>query len=218
MSDLVCYKEVLLPDPPSLTDPKSYELGSTLKRETEKIQDASKNRRTHFESNGEVYKNSYYRSYSIPDVTLRKQLTEWFENIEFVKDFKKSKDVEKVNYNIHLQSSWGANWHSPHVDYVRKGQLIYILEPGGDDITTTWYYEVDQPIHRDTYLSNILSDSQLVEITSVKLKPKTWYYFSTEIIHGARGMTGQRTALCVTFKNEKFHQKFLSDYINNDYR
>ena len=212
-NNIICFKEIKLPDLPINFEPKDYLLDPAVQKTVEKQQEKSKIRRSKFSHNGVDYKNAYYKSYSIENKELFNQLEKWFRELPLIKDFRKTDLVEKVNYAIHYQTSWGANWHSPHTDNQRRGQLIYILETGGDDVITTWYYEKGQTINSSEYLSNITENEDLIELVSVKLKPRTWYYFRTDVIHGAKGLTGQRTALCMTFKNEKFHQKFLTDYI-----
>jgi hypothetical protein len=212
MTKLTCFRELILLDFQMSISSDDYQLSTEAMEAREKQLDSSKTRRQIFNSGNKTYKNAYYLAYKVPNIILYNQLNNWFESLSLVKDFSQKNSTD---FFINMQTTWGAEWHSPHADHARRGQLIYVLEPGGNDVTTTWYQEVDNPTHRDHYIGNLVTDKNLIEIDSTQLKTKTWYYFCTDILHGAKGITEPRYSLCITFCNEEFHQKFLSDYINH---
>lgn len=106
---------------------------------------------------------------------------------------------DRKETNMVRQWVWGGDCLSAHTDENRQCQFIYILDTGGEGIQTSWYMEPGKPVARKwkRYLTCINDTRHLIKLCSVVLKPKTWYYFNTAIIHDVQNIQAMRNALCV---------------------
>ena len=93
----------------------------------------------------------------------------------------------------------------PHVDVMRPVAINYFIDTGGENATTTWYQEKDQPIVRkvrrgfnpqQTFEGHV-GYHDLTEIAQVQAQPNTWYLYRTDIIHGVKNLTGTRKYISI---------------------
>jgi hypothetical protein len=92
--------------------------------------------------------------------------------------------------------------HSPHTDRTRPWVLMYLIEPGGDTVTTSWYKERNQPLLRSNGLHKGLFKNQIDLVESIQVEPKRWCLLNSRIIHGVTGITGTRISFAAAITNE----------------
>jgi hypothetical protein len=98
---------------------------------------------------------------------------------------------------LHIQLSWtpkNRRESGAHSDATRNYTLIYLLDPGGDNVITTFYKEKDQPLHRPnkTFVDYY---SLLDKVASVRIKPRTWTVLNSTILHGVENIERPRYAI-----------------------
>jgi hypothetical protein len=94
--------------------------------------------------------------------------------------------------------------HGPHVDFRRRYNMVYVLNPGGDNVRTVWYKEHGYPIERlhaagpegKSYWVKNYSDLEVID--DVVLEPGIWYLLNTKIIHSVENIIGNRSMLTVS--------------------
>jgi hypothetical protein len=97
--------------------------------------------------------------------------------------------------------------HIVHSDIKRVFALNYLLELGGDNVLTTWYKERNKPLYRYKEQTGQQSDNGVVKyddlevLTSVKFKKHKWCLLATDILHDVDNITGERSAISISFKN-----------------
>ena len=67
-----------------------------------------------------------------------------------------------------------------HKDTVTKTKLIYVIDTGGDNVTTTWYKE-----------------DQTTVLQHIQLQPHRWYILKTDMCHQVQGVEPDRIRFCV---------------------
>lgn len=89
--------------------------------------------------------------------------------------------------------------YAPHVDGPRGAWAInYILEPGGDSVTTRWYQEENYPIirHMAHYRGlNLRSFRGLTEIHQVQCPVRVWHGLETRALHTVCDLESDRISL-----------------------
>ena len=105
---------------------------------------------------------------------------------------------------IAQQWIWGTTTSTPHTDFTRLEEYIYIVDPGGHNVVTTWFIEPGQPLIRDRNieLSRMSNTTHLKKVCSTILKPNVWYYFNTSIIHSVENIESMRTSICINWWNQ----------------
>lgn len=100
---------------------------------------------------------------------------------------------------IMIQWIWGSSTSTPHTDNGRSSQLLYITDPGGTNVETHWFIEPGQPLIRTwtLELTGMNDTRHLKKIFTAVLKPNTWYYFNTAIIHSVTNMESDRVGFSV---------------------
>jgi hypothetical protein len=90
-----------------------------------------------------------------------------------------------------------------HTDH-RDWKLMYVMEPGGKDAKTVFWREPGIPLLRpkDVGLPRIpAGQDSLVEISAVECDAGQWYLINGGVLHGATGVTGERSVIHVAFDN-----------------
>lgn len=118
---------------------------------------------------------------------------------------------------VYQEQSQG-NVHVAHVDIGRSIALNYVLETGGDEVTTSWYQEKNKPLLRikkqgGQLLDEPIIDSRnyynsLVKLESKIFKPHTWYLINVQIIHDVQFLSSIRKSISIgittdTYKNNQ---------------
>ena len=111
---------------------------------------------------------------------------------------------------VKMQSQLGYNEPSTHVvhsDNLRTFALNYIVDIGGDDVITSWYWEKNMPLRRGKLSGTYgapqpqQADTGKVEYTnleildSVKFEKNKWYLMAVDILHEVDNITGTRSSI-----------------------
>jgi len=188
--------------------PKNYEPDPQRVVASELDQINDPDRRPYVDTDdGRITNVAYFLHHKLHPNELEPMI-EWSKNtFPLLSEFKYNGDKDSVgdDWMIHLQTTWPKStekngWQTPHVDKGRAGELIYFIDLGGENIITSWYHDPNSSLYKHETMKNIRDIRGYKEITSTILKPKTWYYFRTDIIHGANFLTGKRIALVITFR------------------
>lgn len=92
--------------------------------------------------------------------------------------------------------------HIVHSDIGRKFALNYIIDTGGDAITS-WYQENGKPITRTKIRGGQQSDSGFVDynnleiLESAVLEKNKWYLISTSMLHDVDNIVGSRKSISI---------------------
>lgn len=111
---------------------------------------------------------------------------------------------------VWVQTIKGGNF-GPHIDGPgrtsgsrRYFNLMYIIDPGGDNVLTHFYKPIDSNIGDKTVFSN----DEVVLKETFHYKPNTWNLMTNQEIHSVEGVTGTRLGLSISFYNPDLPQKF----------
>lgn len=82
----------------------------------------------------------------------------------------------------------------PHSDQTRSMVAIYMIDPGGDNASTSYWQQHGQPLHRD--LREFGLDYSKLELRyDVKWPKGKWVVMNTNILHSVENMTGVRLSI-----------------------
>jgi len=95
--------------------------------------------------------------------------------------------------------------HLPHRDAAGDYKLLYVVDPGGDNVITSFYATSDD-IPLGWRPNNFDS---LEEIDRFKAETNSWIIINTRIVHGVSNMTGDRHLISLTCTGDpaKFQPK-----------
>lgn len=107
--------------------------------------------------------------------------------------------VNPISININL-TNVNSNTFGPHVDPGRRQIIIYVIDPGGDDVTTKWWRQIGYPVIRTDlqditlkYNADVSDYTQLEECASLRISPGQWVKFcDTAILHSVENLTSCR--------------------------
>jgi hypothetical protein len=110
--------------------------------------------------------------------------------------------------------------HIVHSDIGREFALNYIIDTGGDAITS-WYRENSKPMTRTKIQGGQQSDSGFVDynnleiLESAVLEKNKWYLISTNVLHDVDNIVGSRKSISISIQKTNTELlKFLG--ITND--
>jgi hypothetical protein len=92
--------------------------------------------------------------------------------------------------------------HIVHSDIGREFALNYIIDTGGDAVTS-WYQEKDKPLIRKKIQSGQQSDTGFVDynnlelLESAVLERNKWYLISTSVLHDVDNIVGARKSISI---------------------
>lgn len=104
---------------------------------------------------------------------------------------------EWLNANV-LEGDWGVQTNiddkdlAVHVDRFTPTRILYTLDPGGPNVTTTFY-----------------QDDRSTVIESSVLQPHTWYALKTDVYHSAQGIVPGQTRIAITVRFFTHHESRL---------
>jgi hypothetical protein len=108
----------------------------------------------------------------------------------------------------------GHQYTGAHIDPPGpKWKLYYLLQTGGDNVTTSWYKEKDQPLVRFSGTDNVIcvSDYSKLELIDRTILPlNQWVLLNTNILHGVENITGRRINISITLQRR--HP--ITDFLN----
>jgi hypothetical protein len=104
----------------------------------------------------------------------------------------------------------------PHTDGAARGRhcLHFIIEPGGENVTTTWYQEKNFPLVRQPRVptDKLVTMHNLDKITDVTFIKNTWGIFRTDIIHDVKIIQTSRIAFTVGFSDDAIFETIVNKY------
>jgi hypothetical protein len=110
--------------------------------------------------------------------------------------------------------------HIVHSDIGREFALNYIIDTGGDAVTS-WYQENGKQIYRTKIQGGRQSDSGFVDynnleiLESAVLEKNKWYLISTNVLHDVDNIVGSRKSISIGIQKTNMELlKFLG--ITND--
>jgi hypothetical protein len=139
-------------------------------------------RAAYCERDGEVIPEADYRRFAVDS-----ELAQWIvDNISPV--------YKDAGICFHGGSS--SKTACPHSDRIRKVGLLYIIDPGGPEVDTVFWHEVNRPLHRETgALPSSYRD--LTEVGRYRLAAGEWALIDTTVIHSVENIQGLRKTLHV---------------------
>jgi hypothetical protein len=141
--------------------------------------------------------NWHGRSYvAVANIRIRNPaFSDWFE-----KNITVDINDAGVNYAVYnhdtgqgLELSCGA-----HTDSSRDFALLYVIKSGGANVTTDFWREKDQPLHRSRR-THVEDTSQIDLVESIHIPEKTWILLEGRILHSVEHLTETRIAFQVGF-------------------
>jgi hypothetical protein len=104
-----------------------------------------------------------------------------------------------ISININL-TNVNSDTFGPHVDPGRRQIIIYVIDPGGDNVTTKWWQQIGYPVIRTDlqditlkYNADVSDYTQLKECASLCIRPGQWVKFcDTAILHSVENLITPR--------------------------
>lgn len=125
---------------------------------------------------------------------LGKEITQWIrENI--------CETFIDVGVSTSTSEHGESDLQSPHTDHTRGYGLLYIIASSNTDQNTVFWQELGHPVHRERKLVPYVLDN-LVQIDSVRIPLKTWYYLDGSILHSVENIKSHRIAIQVSFETD----------------
>jgi len=91
-----------------------------------------------------------------------------------------------------------------HIDWSRDYVLMYLTEPGGERVETSWYKSASRPLILDKHCKDIFHPDELTEIDRVCFEARRWAVFNVKIIHHVTGLKGLRQSIQLGFNQNVF--------------
>lgn len=135
----------------------------------------------------------------------------WNFNDDLVKKFIKEYIPEMptefgdLGYQVvsnELRDPIGARM-SPHLDGFRGNYVLqYVLDTGGDNVSTTWWQAAGQPIYRNQIETTkfFFVDDGLEQLDHVILEKNTWALIRADVLHSVDHVTCDRKLITVGFR------------------
>jgi hypothetical protein len=101
-----------------------------------------------------------------------------------------------------------------HTDVSRSVVLNYIVDPGGDNVNTTFYQEQGFPIIRGKKIAFEQADSGTVKYDDLTIldtavfKQNTWALIKSNVLHDISGMTRPRRLVSIGFTDPSIFNQF----------
>lgn len=169
-----------------------------------------------------IYTNDYkHRQVTWQGQQWESRCQEGFDMGEDWKQWVRENIFEQSD-EILLRLSVGTSpTHGAHCDNPGKIRLYYLLDRGGEDATTVFYwkpggpfvYDVDSEYRDDPIHFNNMDD--LVEIERVKFPLNQWVLFNGYVLHGVLNVTGPRLNFNVSIKPDYFDFDIRPRWNNN---
>lgn len=90
-----------------------------------------------------------------------------------------------------------------HTDRTRKYSLLYVLQPGGNQVVTRWYQEPGHEILRSNNVF-IYDHRPLQLLTELEIPVRTWVFFNAHVIHNVEGIQSQRIGINISLDQDWF--------------
>ena len=119
-----------------------------------------------------------------------------------------------ARYNMLYQTQEPRGASSTHIVHSdargRKSALNYIIEPGGDNVVSSWYKENGKELHRGKKDPWRQSDSGFVDYANLELLVSTtlekgcWYVIDTRVLHDVDNITRTRKGISISFADRSY--------------
>jgi hypothetical protein len=113
-----------------------------------------------------------------------------------------------------LSISAGSSHNGPHIDSSREYALLYVVDPGGENVSTAFYQESGKPIVRpkikplvSLYKEYVNDYSLLTEIDRVVLPTHTWVILNANILHSVENLSGPRVTYQIALNDNPFNKE-----------
>lgn len=101
--------------------------------------------------------------------------------------------------------------HGAHTDHTRDYVLLYVLDPGGSDVTVSWYQEHGYPLYRGNNLGRGICDYSTLDLVErIQVPTHTWAIYNVKILHGAENITHDRLTLQIGLTHADFQRLKLN--------
>lgn len=131
-------------------------------------------------------------------ITLRSTRSHHGDLPESVKDWIRIHVIPNWLYCNLVVTPPTSHIHGAHTDKTRRYILIYMIETGGDNVTSRWYQEKGFPLYR-TEKQHVLIENydkhDLIELAQYVVQPGTWIAFDGKILHDVQNITDNRVAI-----------------------
>lgn len=95
----------------------------------------------------------------------------------------------------------------------REFNLMYVIEPGGDCVTTS-FYKTDSELLKLAGPNLVLPEQHREKIATYEFKPRQWVIMNNQCFHSVNGITGLRVGLSISLYRKDF-TPFLKDVVDN---
>jgi hypothetical protein len=134
----------------------------------------------------------------IYDTPQRKKLWSFIDN----QDPWFSECIKKIAYQF-----MGPGTHVPaHIDdikiRIRKYSIIYLLDTGGDNVTTRWYKKKKEVEHLPEEENKCINYDNIECVYEHKLELHTWYIGNYSEIHSVENLVRMRTGIGILVNQE----------------
>lgn len=104
-----------------------------------------------------------------------------------------------ISVNINLTNIKSDSF-GPHVDPGRRQIMMYVIDPGGENVVTKWWQQIGHSIIRtdlqdltSKYNADVSDYTQLKECASLCIRPGQWVKFcDTAILHSVENLISPR--------------------------
>lgn len=109
---------------------------------------------------------------------------------------------------ITTSTDYITSYYRPHSDAYRKLGLNYILDTGGNNVTTTMYTKVD---NSDSPLASVCDYEDVTALRSYNLHENVWYGLEASRYHSVDNIQTPRLLLTISFA-ELSYTDFIIKY------
>lgn len=148
----------------------------------------------------ESYKTRYQRKYDLGD-----EFQTWC-----------NKNLHHDCFHAGVAYNQGAGpYHGPHVDKGRKYALFYLLEPGGVDVTTSFWQKNGLSIEptEQEFPDYACDYSELRPVAQIVCEPNQWYLFNVNIIHSVENVSKNSR---ISLQASLLHDSDLTGILGNN--
>jgi hypothetical protein len=132
---------------------------------------------------GEVVKTAIFTKYQAPD-----NIVKWIR--EHIAD-----DYSDVG----ITYTKGSTDHLPHTDLWREYAINFLIETGGDNVSTDFYSDGVEPLRKDNGVAP--EDLDALTLVDNVIVPKfSWFALDSRVIHGVSNIETTRIQIGLSFK------------------
>ena len=100
--------------------------------------------------------------------------------------------------DVFIMASSNGDIVPPHIDDFRKSGINYIIESGGENVTTNHYKPQKEYEHLVSYPRTIFLLDKLDLIHSEVIKEKSWFKLNTKTIHSVQNINPHQQRISLT--------------------